>query len=223
MRSEARSGSGPTLVFICNPNNPTGSISPTAQIAEWINSAPANTWFLIDEAYFEFVNDRGYRTFIPEATSRPNVVVSRTFSKIYGLAGVRLGYGVANPETIQKIDRFASGTNINVFAAQAAVACLGDDGTFVKRSLDVNSQGKQFAYNTLKGLNLEYIPTHANFVMHRINGDLTEYINRMRDAGVIVGRRFPPMLTYNRLSIGLPQEMEIWAGALKKLRADGAI
>jgi histidinol-phosphate aminotransferase len=223
MRAEARGSSGPVLVFICNPNNPTGTLTPVEPVAEWIRSAPANTWFLVDEAYFEFVSDAGYRTFVPEATSRPQVIVSRTFSKIYGLAGVRLGYGVANPETIQKVDRFAAGTNINQFALVAGLACMEDDGTFMRKSLAVNADGRTFIFRTLDQLGLEYLPTHANFVMHRINGDLTAYITRMREAGVLVGRRFPPMLTYNRVSIGLPEELQAWAGALQKLRADGGL
>jgi histidinol-phosphate aminotransferase len=223
MRAEARGSSGPVLVFICNPNNPTGTLTPVEPVAEWIRSAPANTWFLVDEAYFEFVKDPGYRTFISEATSRPNVVVSRTFSKIYGLAGVRLGYGVANAETIEKVDRFSAGTNINQFALVAGLACLADDGTFMGQSIAVNDAGRNFIYQTLDQVGLEYLPTHANFVMHRIQGDLAAYITRMREAGVLVGRRFPPMLTYNRVSIGLPEELQVWAGALRKLRADGAL
>jgi histidinol-phosphate aminotransferase len=216
MRAEAKAGTGPVLIFICNPNNPTGTITPVEPIAAWIREAPANTWFLIDEAYFEFVSDRGYRTFIPEATSRPNVVVSRTFSKIYGLAGVRLGYGVADRETIQKADAFASGTNINQFALVAGLACMADDGVFTRRSLAVTNDGRKFIYQTLDQVGLEYLPSHANFVMHRIQGDLSAYITRMREAGVLVGRRFPPMLSYNRVSIGLPEELQVWAGALRK-------
>jgi histidinol-phosphate aminotransferase len=223
MRAAAKSGTGPVLVFICNPNNPTGTLTPVEPVAVWIREAPANTWFLIDEAYFEFVSDPGYRTFVPEATSRPNVVVSRTFSKIYGLAGVRLGYGVADRETIQKVDAFASGTNINQFALVAGLACMADDGTFMRRSLTVNNDGRKFVYQTLDQVGLEYLPSHANFVMHRIHGDLSAYITRMREAGVLVGRRFPPMLSYNRVSIGLPEELQVWAEALRKLKADGAL
>ena len=223
MQAAARSANGPVLVFICNPNNPTGTLSACDPIADWIRRAPETNWFLVDEAYFEFVSDPSYRTFIPDALDRPNVIVSRTFSKIFGLAGVRLGYGVGIAATMQNVDRFAAGTNINAFALAAGLACMADDGSFMRRSLASNAQGRDFAYRTLRELNLEYIPTHANFVMHRINGDLTEYISRMREAGVAVGRRFPPMLNYNRVSIGLPEEMQAWAGALRKLRADGAL
>jgi histidinol-phosphate aminotransferase len=222
MRDVAARSAGPVLAFICNPNNPTGTITSTAAVADWIRDAPSNMWFLVDEAYREFVEDPAYRTMVDEATSRDNVLVCRTFSKIYGLAGIRLGYGIATPETIRRVDAFAAGTNINHLAGAAALACI-DDRDFVARSLDVNSRGLQAAYTSLRDLNLEYFPSHANFVMHRVNGDLDAYIGRMRDLGIAVGRAFPPMLAYNRVSIGLPAEMAAWAEALRTLRGQGLV
>jgi histidinol-phosphate aminotransferase len=220
MRDVAARSAGPVLAFICNPNNPTGTITSTDAVADWIRDAPANTWFLVDEAYLEFVDDPSYRTMVREATSRDNVLVCRTFSKIYGLAGIRLGYGIATPDTITRVDALAAGTNINHLAGAAALAC-SHDRDFVERSLDVNRRGLQTAYSTLRDLGIEFLPSHANFVMHRVNGDLDAYIGHMRELGVAVGRAFPPMLAYNRVSIGLPAEMDAWAEALRTLRARG--
>jgi histidinol-phosphate aminotransferase len=222
MRDAAARSAGPVLAFICNPNNPTGTVTSTEAVADWIRDAPSNMWFLVDEAYLEFVDHPAYRTMVSEATARDNVVVSRTFSKIYGLAGIRLGYGIATPETIRRVDAFAAGTNINHLAGAAALACI-DDRDFIARSLDINRRGLQAAHATLRDLNVEYLPSQANFIMHRVTGDLDSYIARMRDAGVAVGRAFPPMLAYNRVSIGLPAEMEVWTRAITSLRGQGLV
>jgi histidinol-phosphate aminotransferase len=222
MRDSADRGTRPALVFICNPNNPTGTVTPCEDVARWIREAPSHVWFLIDEAYLQFVDDRAYRPMVAEATSRENVLVSRTFSKIYGLAGIRLGYGIATPDTIRRVNAFAAGTNINHLAAAAALACI-DDRAFIARSLDVNRRGLESAYATLRDLDIEYLPSHANFVMHRVNGDLEAYITRMREEGIAVGRAFPPMVSHNRVSVGLPDEMDAWARALRKLRGQGRV
>lgn len=220
MKRAVGGSTGPTLIFICNPNNPTGTLTSCDAVGQWISSAPANVWFLVDEAYFEFVTDKSYRTFIPEAIARPNLIVSRTFSKIYGLAGVRFGYGVGHPDTIRQVNAFRAGTNLNHLALAAAPVCLDDDA-FMRKSLQVNAEGRDFVYRTLDKLKLEYLPTHANFVMHRINGELGTYIAKMLENSVRVGRAFPPMLNYNRVSLGLPEELSKWAEVLTKLRANG--
>lgn len=216
MKAACGTTSQPVLVFICNPNNPTGTLTSCDAAAQWIASAPANVWFLVDEAYFEFVNDKSYRTFIPEAVSKPNVIVVRTFSKIYGLAGIRFGYAVGHTDTMREVNNFGAGTNLNALALAAAPAVMEDEA-FVRKSLQVNAQARDFAYRTLDKYKLEYIPTQTNFVMHRINGDLQTYIGKMQENGIRVGRPFPPMTSFNRVSLGLPEEMQKWAEALGKL------
>ncbi|GMV08009.1 MAG: putative phenylalanine aminotransferase [Gemmatimonadota bacterium] len=221
-RMRRAAGPGPSVVYFCNPNNPTGTVTKAAEIDAWIAEAPEATLFLLDEAYFEYADHPDYRSGLKWIESKPNVVVVRTFSKIYGMAGIRLGYGVAHPETAQRLRTFICANNINVLAAAAGMASL-EDGALVGRSIDVNDKAKAIATSTLDDLGLEYIPTQTNFIMHRINGDLQAYIGRMRDAGVRVGRPFPPMLEWNRVSFGLPEEMDRWADALKGLRAMGHI
>ena len=221
-RMREAAGLGPSVVYFCNPNNPTGTVTKAADIDAWIADAPETTLFLLDEAYFEYAQHPDYWSGLKWIESRPNVVVVRTFSKIFGMAGIRLGYGLAHPETAQRLRSFICANNVNVLAAAAGLASL-NDAELVGRSIKVNDEAKAIATSTLDGLGLEYIPTQTNFIMHRINGDLQAYIGRMREAGVRVGRPFPPMTGWNRVSFGLPEEMDRWADALKGLRAMGHI
>ncbi len=222
MEEESRGAPGPVLVYVCNPNNPTGSLTSVDDIEAWIRRAPENLHFLVDEAYFEFVDSRAYRSLDQLAWENPNVVVARTFSKVYGMAGLRLGYGIAHPETARTLQAYAAGPNCNHLALVAGLAALGDEG-WVEKSVSANLQSRQIAYKVLDELGLEYLPSHTNFVMHRISGDLRQYINRMAEAGLRVGRPFPPMLDFNRCSFGLPEEMERHAETLKDFRRKGWI
>jgi histidinol-phosphate aminotransferase len=176
----------------------------------------------VDEAYFEYANDPLYWSGLKWIDTKSNVIVVRTFSKIFGMAGMRLGYGVAHPETAQRLRSFICANNTNVPACAAGLASLEDAG-LMARSVRVNDEAKKIATSTLGDLGLEYIPTQTNFIMHRINGDLQAYIGRMREAGVRVGRPFPPMTEWNRVSFGLPEEMDRWAEALRGMRAMGHI
>ena len=220
MQELAKRSWDPVLAYIFNPNNPTGTMTPCSEVDEWIESAPANVRFLVDEAYYEYVRDPDYESSIKWIMDRPNVVVARTFSKIYGMAGIRLGYGVAHPETIELLSHFAASTNTNELALRAGLASLRDEG-LVARSLEVNTRGTSILGECLDELGLESFPSHTNFVMHRINGELQDYINRMREHDIQVGRPFPPMLEYNRLSIGLPEEMERFVETLRTFRQNG--
>jgi histidinol-phosphate aminotransferase len=220
MEEECAGAQGPVLVYVCNPNNPTGSLTSVDDVASWIGRAPDNIHFLVDEAYFEFVDAPGYRSLDRVAWENPNVVVARTFSKVYGMAGLRLGYAVAHPETVRLLRSFAPGTNTNHLALVAAGAAL-EDPTWVPKSVSANLKSRQMAYEVLGELDLAYLPSHTNFVMHRIAGEVRTYITRMGEAGIRVGRPFPPMLDHNRLSFGLPEDMERWADTLREFRRKG--
>ena len=220
MRALARDAIGPVLVYICNPNNPTGTLTKSAELDAWIGEAPERVLFAVDEAYFEFVNDPTYWSAQKWIATHANVVVVRTFSKIYAMAGLRLGYAIAHPDMAHRLGNWATGNNANYLALVAARASLGD-AAFEKKSLDTNRAGMQVLHRTLNELGLEVLPSHANFAMHRIQGDLVTYNRRMRERNIAVGRPFPPMLDYSRVSIGLPQEMEMWAEALKSFRQQG--
>lgn len=210
----------PSVVYFCNPNNPTGTITNSADIDAWIAEAPETTVFLMDEAYLEYVTDDRYWHALKWIEQKPNVVVIRTFSKIFAMAGLRLGYAVTHPTTAARLNEHVIQNAPNVLAGAAAIASLRDEG-IVERSIKVNEEAKSIVIQTLDELGLDYLPTNANFLMHRINGDLPTYRNRMADAGLLVGRNFPPMLDHNRLSFGLPDEMDRWAATIKDFRKKG--
>ena len=211
---------GRVCVYLCNPNNPTGTVTPSTEIDEWIEAAPNRVSFLVDEAYIDFVEDPAYHSALPWVERRPNVLVARTFSKVHGMAGVRLGYGLVHEDGVAALRRRQVRNNANHLALVGGLASLASDD-FVARSLAVNRKGREIACACFRELGLDYLPSQTNFVMHRIGGDLRTYISRMRDAGIQVGRPFPPMLDYNRVSIGLPEEMERFADTLRGFRQQG--
>ncbi len=213
-------GSRPALIYLCNPNNPTATLTPSAEIDAWIREAPGSSLFVIDEAYFEYVEDSGYWSAAKWVRQRPNLVVTRTFSKIYAMAGLRLGYGLAHEDTALRLRSFLSIDNLTGVAIAAAQASLRDKDLLPK-SRDMNRAAGRIVKACLDELGIEYLPTHTNFLMHRVEGDLEAYIERMRERRLRVGRPFPPMLEFNRLTLGLPTEMERWAETLREFRARG--
>ncbi len=222
MREAAESSGHPALVYLCNPNNPTATITPSAAIDEWIADAPEHVFFLSDEAYIEYVEDERMWSSLPWIHKKRNIVVVKTFSKIYGMAGLRLGYGIAHPDTAARLSDFASRNNANQIAIAAAGASFRDE-ELITKSREVNRQSREMTEATLDELGLERMPTQANFLMHRISGDLATYRNRMADAGFLVGRDFPPKLDRNRLSFGLPDDMGRFCDTLRNFRKKGWI
>jgi histidinol-phosphate aminotransferase len=209
------------LVYICNPNNPTGTIVPTADVEAWIGESSDKLTFLVDEAYIDFVEDPAFRT-LTHLTAQANVIVTRTFSKIYGLAGLRVGYGIVGRETAGRLEKLAADSNVSQVGIAAARACI-DDHAYTTRSLESNRQARKLALDTLAELDIEALPSHTNFLMHRIRGSVGQHISRMAEAGIAVGRAFPPMLEWNRVSIGTVAEMEAWAEAMRGLRKKGLV
>ena len=220
MREHAEGSRRPSIVYFCNPNNPTGTITASRDIDAWIADAPKTTMFLMDETYFDYVDNPSYWSALKWIDTHPNVIVVRTFSKIFGMAGLRVGYAVAHPDTITRLTEFVAKNSPNVLATAAGIASLRDEA-HTARSLELNEASKKIVQATCDELGLECLPSDANFTMHRINGDLGTYISRMADAGVRVGRPFPPMLEWSRISFGLPEEQDRWAETLKGFRAKG--
>ena len=220
MREAAEKSGRPALVYLCNPNNPTATITPSADIDAWIADAPEHVFFISDEAYVEYVEDERMWSALRWIEEKRNVLVVRTFSKIYGMAGLRLGYGVAHPDTAARLSDFASRNNVNQFALAAAEASFGDE-VLVEKSRNSNHEARMMVEATLDELGLERMPTQTNFVMHRISGDQTTYRDRMAEAGFLVGRDFPPLLDWNRLSFGLPEDMGRFCDTLRDFRTKG--
>lgn len=217
MREVVEGRRRPTIVYICNPNNPTGTLTASAAVDAWIEEAPETVLFAVDEAYIEYVNAPGYWSAIKWIADRPNVIVVRTFSKIYAMAGLRLGYAFAHPATARRLREFMSSDNANALALAAAHASLADPG-LVERSRLANLEAMRIVTDCLDELEVDYLPSHASFLMHRVRGDLGSYIGRMRERGVLVGRPFAPLLEYNRLSMGVPAEMPRVVEAWRELR-----
>ena len=221
MRDAAAAAQGPVVVYVCNPNNPTGTLTPAAELDDWIGAAPGSVTFLVDEAYFEFADGAaGFRSMLKWIDTHDNVIVTRTFSKVHGMAGLRLGYGLAHATAAARLRALQSHNDCNHLALVAGRASL-DDREHLQRSLASNAEARALVCATLQGLGLEGLPSHANFVMHTIAGEQRDYIARMREAGVLVGRPFPPLLGWNRVSLGTPAEMERFCATLRGFRQKG--
>jgi len=217
---KAKAAKGPSLVYLCNPNNPTGTLTSSEKIDRWIGGSSEDVLFLVDEAYVDYVEDATFQSAAHWIAERPNVVITRTFSKVYGMAGLRLGYALAHPDTADWVRGFSPADNANGPALAAGIASI-EDADWLQTSLDSNRRAKQVTLDCLREIQLEVLPSHTNFVMHRINGPLDLYIERMRSEGVRVGRPFPPMLSYNRLTLGTPQEMAQFCELLYEFRRRG--
>ncbi|UPK79517.1 aminotransferase class I/II-fold pyridoxal phosphate-dependent enzyme [Proteus vulgaris] len=223
MQKKAQEFDGISMVYLCNPNNPTAMLTPTSELSNWVKSAKENVFFIIDEAYAEFVSTPEFISAISLVVAGyKNLIVARTFSKIYALAGLRVGYGVAVPEVISQIDAFVSIDNTNTAGAVAALASLKDKAyvEYSRKSIDVS---RQMVVDALKELNIEYAPSHANFIFHKVKGDVKTYQNRMKEANIMVGREFPPAFGWSRLTLGTPEEMSYFVITLKAFRAKGWI
>ena len=196
-----------TLVYICNPNNPTASLTPRNELEMFIGKLPASTFVVIDEAYHDYAGQSAlYASFIDRPIGNERVIVTRTFSKVYGLAGLRVGYAVSSPNTIQKLRQFASRNNINSIAAQVGSVAL-DDADGVNESVRRNLNDRQEFFNQAMARAVKPIDSHANFVMLNTYHSAEEVIQHFRQSNILIGRTFPPMSTYIRISLGRPEEM----------------
>ncbi|MBL8492136.1 MAG: histidinol-phosphate transaminase [Rhodocyclaceae bacterium] len=213
MRSLIRSDT--RVVWIANPNNPTGTFLPYADVKAFIASVPADVAVVLDEAYNEYLPSGDRVDTLPWVKEFPNLVITRTFSKVYGLAGLRVGYGVASPEVADLMNRIRQPFNVNNLALAAAVAAL-DDHVFLAESFDLNRRGMEQIVAGLKRLGLEHIPSHGNFVTFGV-ADGAAVNQKLLQQGVIVrpigGYGLPNHL---RVTIGLPDENERFLAALEK-------
>lgn len=221
MQRRTRDFKGLSLVYLCNPNNPTATITPADQLAAWITQAPPDTFFVIDEAYAEFVSDPAFRSAIELVQAgHENLLVTRTFSKLYALAGLRIGYGVAQPAVAAQSEALMSLDNTNTAGAVAALASL-QDRAFVAQSRKNTDLARQIVCAALDELQLPYLPSQANFIFHQVKGDAADYQARMKQHHILVGRPFPPLNNWNRLTLGTPQEMQQFVTQLHAFRRQG--
>lgn len=201
---------GAGLVFLCNPNNPTGTVHGAAAVRDFIaevNRRSPETVILVDEAYHEYVDDPGYATAMPIALANPKVVVVRTFSKVYGMAGLRAGYAIGMADTLNAMRRHRLPNNINVLAAAAAMASL-PDGAHVSHEVQLNREAREFTRKSLASMGFASPASNANFIMVPIGRDSKVFREACAKHAVLVGRPFPPLTTHARISIGTMAEMQ---------------
>ena len=173
------------IVFICNPNNPTGTIVKRKEVETFLRKLPDHVCAVFDEAYFEYIDDPEFADGMDCFKSDGGVVVLRTFSKIYGLAGLRVGYGFLPDDVVDAFNRVRNPFNVNQAAQEAALAALDDD-EHVRNSIEFNRRGKEILYSELRRIGLDWIPTQANFVLVHVGGDSEEIFQKLLRMGVIV-------------------------------------
>ena len=204
------------IVFLANPNNPTGTFIPWDEVGRFVERIPARVLVVLDEAYGEYL-PRDLQSPTPHWIARfPNLVVSRTLSKAFGLAGLRVGYGVAHPEAVEVMNRVRQPFNVNHLAMVAACAALEDDA-FIAKSREVNAAGLQQLAAGFDRLGLEYIPSHGNFISVRV-GDAARVYQALLRTGIIVrpiaGYGMPEHL---RVTVGLPEHNQRLLEALERV------
>jgi histidinol-phosphate aminotransferase len=209
---DARTG----LVYVCNPNNPTGTIVRGDELRAFLARVPPTAVVLLDEAYHHFVEDPAYRSGAEWATSLPNLVVARTFSKIYGMAGMRLGYAITTEANAKVLRAQAAWGNANAGVLAAAVASLADPGLVAAQRDRLNGTRRRLCEALARG-GRRFIPSETNFVMIDTGADVKPLVEAFRARGIRVGRRFAAMPDWLRVTIGRPEETDAFLAALRQL------
>lgn len=210
------------VVWVCNPNNPTGTIVTDAELTSFLNRVPAHVMVVLDEAYYEFVKDEAYPQSIPMLERYPNLVILRTFSKIYGLASLRIGYGVGRPEVIDMINRVREPFNTSRFGQAAATAALADQA-FVQECSALNQTERDFLQGEFTRLGLPYFPSQGNFIMVNLDMPAQEAFQSLLKQGIIVRPGFRLYPTYIRVSVGTPEQNRAFVAALENTLAEKAV
>ena len=200
------------LVYICNPNNPTGSICDRDQLVKFINEATKKTIVLVDEAYIDFTDQQSLSTL---AIENKNLIIAKTFSKIYGLAGARIGYAIANVKTIEQLSELKSWSNgsISVASTVAALASLKDE-KFVSETYSLNLKARQYTTEQLKKLNLVSIPSYTNFLYFSLTNYKKDFFEQLRINNIIGTKIYEEQGKWTRITIGTMQEMQKFIGAI---------
>ena len=203
------------FIYLCTPNNPTGVVVTSQEVRQLLDGIPEDVPVLIDEAYHHYVDTPSYATSIPYVLEGRQVIVARTFSKIYGLAGMRLGYAVAPRPLIDRMRPHCTGS-INALVKWAGVTALGDTAAADRvRSTTLDLRRRTTA--ELEGMGFKVVPSEANFFMVHLRRQVQPVIDEFRTRGVLVGRPFPPMLEHLRVSVGTPDEMARFMTAFKEI------
>ena len=198
------------MIFIGNPNNPTGTINRKEEFDGMMEKVPENVLVVIDEAYYEYVSDPAYADSMKYLHSKKNVLILRTFSKMYGLAGLRIGYGIAKKGILDDMNRLREAFNTNSIGQRAALAAL-NDSEHLSHSRNINDAGKKYLYEELALMGVKYVPTETNFVYIPLEKAIAVYEGLMK-MGVIIRPMGPKAI---RVTIGLPEENKRFIDSFK--------
>ena len=201
------------LVFIANPNNPTGTMNTKTEMDRFMTKVPDHVLVVVDEAYFEYVTRADYPDALDYLRAGRNILSLRTFSKIYGLAGLRIGYGMTTAELAELMNKVRQPFNTNSLAQIGALAALADR-KHVERSSTINNEGKQFLYREFDRLGIKYIQTETNFIMFETQLDGKDIYTGLLKTGVIIRPMGPKKL---RVTIGLPEENKRFVAELERI------
>jgi histidinol-phosphate aminotransferase len=200
---------GAGLLYLCNPNNPTGTLVTGGALSDFVSRvervSPATT-IVVGEAYHEYIETPGYQSAVPLALESPRVVVNRTFSKLYGLAGMRLGYLIGQESTLKRVAAHRVPLGANVAAIAAAMTVLADEPERLRQRA-LNTAGRRDAERFFAGRGRRFYPAHANYLFVDIKRDVANFRAACERRGLLIGRPYPPADTWARITIGTPEEM----------------
>jgi histidinol-phosphate aminotransferase len=205
------------VIFLSNPNNPTGTYFTHKQFMDFIKTVPKDVLIVVDEAYIEYVTEEDFPDTLPLINEHDNILILRTFSKMYGLAGLRIGYGISSKKVITDLHKTKEPFNVNAVAQVGAAAAL-DDHEFVMKVLEVNKKGKAYLYRQFDAMGLWYLKTDANFIFLRIGMDCNRAFQILMDRGVTI--RPMPILGLSdgiRITIGTEEQNKLFIRLLKEL------
>lgn len=200
------------MLYVCNPNNPTGTICNHDELTSFIKEATKKVMVLADEAYIDFTTEQSISSIVKE---NKNLIVAKTFSKIYGLAGARIGYALANPETIEQLSRLQSWSNgsISVASAAAALASLQDE-KFVKEVYSSNEKVKKYTIEKLESLNIPCIPSYTNFIYFSLANYKKDFFNQLKINKIMGTAIYEEKGKWSRITVGTMQEMQKFISAI---------
>lgn len=205
------------VIFIANPNNPTGTYITQPEFVHFMGNIPDYILVVVDEAYFEYVTERDFPDTLSMLQNYNNLLILRSFSKLYGLAGLRIGYAIGSPEVISDLHKTKEPFNVNALAQVAALGAL-DDHEFIEKSIKINQEGKAYLYREFDAMKLQYWKSAANFILVRIGMDSMEAFTILMDRGVTI--RALPVCGYTdtiRVTIGTMEQNELFIRLLREL------
>jgi len=202
------------IIFIANPNNPTGTINTKKEMDAFMKKVPDGILVVVDEAYYEYVDAKNYPNSMTYLKKGRDLLILRTFSKIYGLAGLRIGYGISQAGIVEEMNKIRQPFNVNSLSQKAALAAL-NDAKHLDRAKSVNDKGKKYLYKELYALNMRYVPTEANFIFILLENDAAPQLyTSLLKQGIIIRPMGPSAV---RITIGLPAENKRLIEALRKI------